>query len=260
VRASDSSPPASTGRFSDRVDDYVRYRPSYPAGVIDTLKREAGLGPRTVVADIGSGTGLFTRQLLHHAARVFAAEPNGPMRAAAERALADQTGFSSIDGTAEATGLPAGSVDLVTAAQAFHWFDPAACRREFARILRPGSAVALVWNERQTATTPFLTAYEALLKRHALGYDQVNHINVDPARLAAFYGPAGYAITGFPNEQHFDQPGLQGRLLSSSYAPKPGHPGHAPMMAGLAEIFALHAETGTVALRYTTKLYLGRLS
>lgn len=258
--ASGSSAPAPTERFSDRVDDYVRYRPSYPVGVIDTLKCDAGLGPHAVVADVGSGTGLFTQQLLPHVARVFAVEPNEPMRTAAERHLAGQAGFTSINGMAEATGLAAATVDLVTAAQAFHWFKVPVCRREFIRILRPRGRVALIWNERQTTTTPFLAAYEALVKRHALGYDQVKHTNIDPALLATFYGPAGYATTEFPNEQRFDLPGLQGRLLSSSYAPKAGHPGHAPMMAELTDIFARHAETGTVALRYTTKLYLGGLS
>jgi SAM-dependent methyltransferase len=252
-------PLLSTQRFTDRVDHYVRYRPSYPAGVTDELKKSAGLGPTSVVADIASGTGIFTQLLLPHCARVYGVEPNDAMRAAADRLLVAWPTFTSVTGTAEATNLPAGSVDLVTAAQAFHWFDVAASRREFARILRPGGHVAIVWNERRTGATPFLTDYEEVLKRHALDYERINHMNVDATAVAEFFGAAGYALTEFPNEQRFDCAGLQGRVLSSSYAPNLGHPGHAPMMAALELLFAKHAQAGVVHFPYTTKLYLGRL-
>ncbi len=248
-----------TQRFSDRVPEYIRYRPSYPAGVIEHLRLHAGLGAGAVVADLGSGTGLFSQLLLATAARVYAVEPNDAMRAAAERDLADQPSFTSVAGTAEVTGLPARSISLVTAAQAFHWFDGSACRRECQRLLRPSGQVALVWNERQSDTTPFLAGYETLLLRHATDYTRINHRNIDGARLGAFFGPAGYTTTEFPSEQHFDLPGLQGRLMSSSYAPKAGHPSHAPMLAELAALFARHAEGGQVVFRYTTKLYLGSL-
>ncbi|MFM1850906.1 MAG: hypothetical protein RIS54_590 [Verrucomicrobiota bacterium] len=148
----------ATGRFSDRVEAYVRYRPGYPADLISTLVAEAQLGPDSVVADVGSGTGIFTALLLPDTGTVHAIEPNAPMRTWAESTMGAEPKFHSHGTPAEATGLPDASVDLVTAAQAFHWFDPVATRREFARILKPGGQVALIWNERLTDTTPFLRA------------------------------------------------------------------------------------------------------
>lgn len=248
-----------TKRFSDRVADYVRYRPSYPAEVVDTLRREAGLGPSAEVADIGSGTGIFAALLVPHCARVYGVEPNDAMRAAAEQQLAGDPRFTSVAATAEATTLPDASVDLVTAAQAFHWFDKAACGREFARLLRPNGTVALVWNERETSTTPFLAEYEALLLRHATDYAQVNHANTDASKVAEFFAPAGFTMAHFPYEQRFDFEGLRGRLLSSSYAPKAGHPAHEPMLAELRAIFDRHAENDRVTILYSTNLYFGRL-
>jgi SAM-dependent methyltransferase len=181
------------------------------------------------------------------------------MRSAAEKLLAGAVNFTSQPGTAEATGLPDASVDLVTAAQAFHWFVVPACRREFARILRPGGLVALVWNERLADATPFLAGYEALLKRHATDYEQLNHANLDEAALAAFYAPAGMTTWAFPNAQVFDLAGLQGRLLSSSYAPNAGQPGHEAMMAELHELHTHHQQDGRVTFLYSTKVYLGRV-
>jgi SAM-dependent methyltransferase len=250
----------TTERFSDRVENYVRFRPSYPPEAIDALCRQAGLKSDSRVADVGSGTGIFAALLLPHAARVFGVEPNAAMRAVGERSFGGDARFVSVAGTAEATGLPGESVDLVTAAQAFHWFDASACRREFARILRPGGRVALIWNERLVDATPFLAAYEALLRRHATDYALVNHANLDASAVGAFYEPRDFTLIEFPNEQRFNFEGLKGRLLSSSYAPNAGHPAHGPMLRELEEIFGRHAEGGMVAFRYTTKLYLGSLA
>ena len=147
-----------TERFSDRVADYVRYRPGYPPELLECLQRNCGLRPQWVVADVGSGTGLLAKIFLENGNRVFGIEPNAAMRAAGEEFLRGLDQFTSQEGRAEATGLPARSVDLITAGQAFHWFDRRRARAEFERILKPGGWVALVWNERRTST-PFLADY-----------------------------------------------------------------------------------------------------
>jgi SAM-dependent methyltransferase len=247
------------GRFSNRVEDYRRYRPGYPAGVIRTLEQAGALSRDGTVADVGSGTGILTGLLLAAAQTVYAIEPNAPMRHAAEEELGTYPGFRSVDATAEATTLPDASVDLVTAGQAFHWFDPAAARREFLRILHSGGQVALVWNERLT-DTPFLDAFENLLLRHSVDYTTVDHRQVTPDTLAPFFGPGGYRSAVFPNEQRFDREGLRGRLLSSSYVPPADHPGFPAMIEEMERIFAAHQEGGRVAFRYETKLFWGPLT
>src|SRR5712691_7831802 len=136
-------------RFSNRVADYVRYRPGYPPAVLDLLRTDCGLRPDHVVADIGSGTGILSKLFLENGNRVFGVEPNAEMRQAGEEYLASYDGFSSIEGSAESTTLADSSVDFITAAQAFHWFDPQAARREFARILKPGGWVVILWNDRR---------------------------------------------------------------------------------------------------------------
>src|SRR5271170_7373092 len=145
----------ATQRFSSRVDNYVRYRPGYPSEVLDLLKKTCGLTADSVIADVASGTGIFTRILLENGNRVFGVEPNADMRRAGEEYLASYERFTSVAGTAEATSLPDHSVDIVTAAQAAHWFDRAKARAEFVRILKSGGWAVLIWNERQTDTTPF---------------------------------------------------------------------------------------------------------
>ncbi len=144
-----------THRFSSRVDNYVLHRPGYPADVLGLLRTECGLTPNSVIADIASGTGIFTRLLLENGNRVYGVEPNPEMRSAGETFLAAFPRFTSITGTAEATILAAQSVDLITAAQAAHWFDRGKSRREFVRILKPGGWLVLLWNERQPTRRPF---------------------------------------------------------------------------------------------------------
>ncbi|HEU5434622.1 MAG TPA: class I SAM-dependent methyltransferase [Thermomicrobiales bacterium] len=250
----------STHRFSNRVDDYIRYRPSYPPAIVDVLVQECGLALDWTIADIGAGPGNLTRLFLDHGNAVVGVEPNREMREAGERLLAGDPRFASVEGTAEATGLPAASVDLVAAGQAFHWFDAARARDEFVRIVRPPRWVALIWNERRVGATPFLAAYEDLLLRHGSDYSAVRHQDTaSDDKIAAFFGSGGYRLTTFANQQSFDLACLQGRVRSSSYVPLPGEPGFDELAAGLERIFADHQTDGVVSFDYDTRLYLGTL-
>ena len=250
--------PDATSRFSDRVENYIRYRPGYPPDALQVLQNECGLLPRHVVADIASGTGIWTRMLLEYGNLVFAVEPNPDMRQAGERLLAGFPKFISVPGKAEATTLGDASVDFVSAAQAAHWFDREKARREFARILRPGGWLVLIWNERLTDTTPFLREYEQMLLTYGTDYEQVRHERTTDA-VNEFYDPQPFEQRAFSLRQEFDYPGLEGRLLSSSYAPGPGHPKCAPMLKELRKIFDAHAEHGRAAFDYKTRIYFGRL-
>lgn len=245
----------STQRFTDRVADYVAYRPSYPPEVLAWLAEQGALPSGATVADVGSGTGILTRLLLGAGHTVYAVEPNEAMRAAAEEDLAGTSGFHSVAGTAEATTLPAASVDLVTAAQAFHWFDPDASRVEFARILRPGGSVALVWNMRRDREPGFMSAYEAMLREFGLSYDEVKQ-SARMGEIERLY-VGGYTERIFRYGQVFDFAGLRGRLMSSSYAPQPSDPRHAPMMARLQELFDAYQQGGAVTFSYDTHVFLG---
>jgi len=252
--------PASnaTSRFSDRVENYVRYRPGYPPEALQLLKSECGLEPRHVIADLASGTGIWTRMLLENGNSVFGVEPNAEMRQVGERLLASFPRFISVNGKAEATTLPDASVDFVTAAQAAHWFERTAARQEFARILRPGGVLVLLWNERITDGTPFLREYELLLLKYGTDYEQVRHERTTDA-VNEFFDPAPFQERVFAMRQEFDYTGLEGRLLSSSYAPSPGHARHAPMLGQLQQIFDEHAWQGHVSFDYKTRVYFGRI-
>jgi SAM-dependent methyltransferase len=205
-----------------------------------------------MVADIGSGTGISTEPFLRNGNTVYAVEPNPDMRSKAEELLAGYPCFVSIDGTAEHTGLPDGLARLIIAGQAFHWFDPAKSRSEFARISAPGAVVALIWNERMT-DSDFEREYEALIQQYAGEYRTVNHRNIDDGKISEFFSPAAVRLDHFENEQLFDLPGLTGRLLSSSYVPKD----NPDLMRALAALFARHAREGKVRVGYDTKLYTG---
>jgi SAM-dependent methyltransferase len=250
--------PASnaTSRFSDRVEHYVRYRPGYPPDALRVLQDTCGLTPQHMVADIASGTGIWTRMLLENGNGVFGVEPNAEMRQAGERLLADSSRFTSVAGAAEATTLESESVDFVTAAQAAHWFDRERARAEFVRILKPGGWLVLLWNERLTDTTPFLRDYEQLLLTFGTDYEEVRH---ERTGVSEFYEPKSFEDCAFPNLQTFDYAGVEGRLLSSSYVPGPGDARYEPMLRELRKIFAAHAVDGRVTFEYKTRVYFGRL-
>lgn len=248
-----------TKRFSTRVEKYIRFRPGYPAGVLEVLKNECALTPQTVVADIGSGTGIFSEVLLKNGNTVYGVEPNHEMRGAAERLLTGYPRFHSVSGTAEATTLTDGGAEAITAAQAFHWFDRPRARNEFRRVLKPGGWVALIWNDRQLDSTPFLREYEALLQRFGTDYLAVRHKDLDLAQVRDFIGSEAVRQTTVESVQEFDYEGVEGRLLSSSYAPDAGHPSHVPMLAALRKIFGRHQNNGRVEIRYDTRVFTARL-
>ncbi|HKS26359.1 MAG TPA: class I SAM-dependent methyltransferase [Pyrinomonadaceae bacterium] len=248
-----------TERFSTRVDNYVKYRPGYPQDVLKLLREECGLNTSSVIADVGSGTGKLSELFLKNGNTVYGVEPNRAMREAGELLLSAYPNFKSVDGTAEETTLDEGSVDFITAGQAFHWFDRARARREFLRILRPEGWTVFLWNERLTDTTAFLVAYEKMLIRYGTDYETVNHTNIDDHVISEFFRPGHFRLKIFKTRQVFDFESLKGRLLSSSYVPEEGEPNYALMLEELERIFKAHETDGEVAFEYDTKVYYGQL-
>ncbi len=248
----------STTRFSNRVEDYVKYRPGYPAAIVDFLQKEYSLNTDKLIADIGAGTGISAALFLDAGYRVTAVEPNKEMRDKSIQLLAQHTGFTALDGAAENTGIATASIDAVIAGQAFHWFDAVKARKEFTRILKPGGLVALMWNERKT-TSVFEIQYDELIIKHARDYVQVDHRNIDTEHIAAFFNPQPLRLEIFPNKQVFNFEGLKGRLLSSSYMPALNEPGYEAMLTDLERLFTAHQSDGMITISYDTKVYTGRL-
>jgi SAM-dependent methyltransferase len=250
----------STERFTSRVENYVRYRPNYPDALIPLLQRETGLTRDWTIADVGSGPGNLTRQLLAFGATVFAIEPNQAMREAGEALMSNDDRFTSVAGTAEHTTLPDESVDLVTAGQAFHWFEPASARVEFQRILRAPGWVALIWNRRMEGSSHVLDEHDEMLRRYSRDYDRVRVKDGGTQDgMDILFGEAGYHKFTLANEQRLDSEAYWGRLLSSSYTPLPGEPGHDEIRKRSQEIFDAHAEDGILRFPYETQIFLGKV-
>jgi SAM-dependent methyltransferase len=250
----------SKQRFSDRVENYVRYRPGYPVAIVDLLREKCGLTTESVIADIGSGTGILAQLFLDNGNLVYGVEPNAPMRDAGEQLLEKYPHFCSVAGSAEATTLPNSTADFILAGQAFHWFDAKAALAEFERILKPKGWVAVIWNERKTDSSTFLRDYELFLRTYGTDYAKVSDTYPREQQMTEFFGAGRFHHAVFVNEQVFDFGGLRGRLLSSSYSPPPDHPQHQPMLAMLEKLFEAHAQGGTVRIEYQTHAYYGRLT
>jgi ubiquinone/menaquinone biosynthesis C-methylase UbiE len=246
----------NTERFSTRVDNYVKYRPHYPAAIIPYLATETGLTRQTIVADIGAGTGISAQPFLDNGNKVWAIEPNTEMREMSKKLLQRFPGFTALAGSAEHTTLPDTSVDLIVSGTAFHWFDQTATAAEFRRIARKNAHVVLMWNVRQ-AELPFEKGYEKLLHQFATDYKDMQHRNVGTSQLATFFQAGTLKEKTFQNAQIFDFSALKGRLLSSSYAPEKGHPMHDSMIKALEDLFWKYQEQGMVKFHYETMLYTG---
>jgi SAM-dependent methyltransferase len=246
-------------RFCGRVDAYQKYRPDYPASLVAEIRKRTGLEGPAVVADIGSGTGIFTRLLLQAGFAVNAVEPNGEMRAAAETLLGDEARFISIAASAEDSGLAAASIDLVTAAQAFHWFNTDSAKQEFRRILKTDGKLALIWNKRKLSQ-PFQQSYDTILREFSPEYGRVNHMNLDAADLEHFFAVNQMQRVVLGNRQCLDFAGLLGRLKSSSYCPDEKSPQFIPLATELLALFDQYAVDGVIDFEYDTELYIGPIA
>lgn len=249
----------NTKRFTARAENYRKYRPDYPAAVIDVLKKKCSLNKDSVIADIGSGTGIFAKLLLPHVGMVYGVEPNSEMRKTAEELLASYGNFKSRDASAENTTLKTRSIDIVTAATAFHWFDKQKTKVEFKRILKDPKWVVLIWNERNWQNSEVESAYDAILNKCAPDYSNRAHKKIAGLSLEEWYEPGTSELLDFKNSQRMNWEGLQGRFLSSSYAPQPGDPNCARALDELRAMYDRFAREDSIILDYSTRLYVGKI-
>jgi len=250
----------STERFTERAGDYAAARPGYPAAIVATLIAALKLPTGAVVADIGSGTGLSCEPFLRAGLSVIGVEPNEAMRAEGDRLLATHARFRSVAGTAEATTLAAASVDLLTAAQAFHWFDIGPARAEALRILKRPPLAALIWNDRVSTGAAFAEGYEQLLLDFGIDYAAIRHRHAHEDSVAGFFGHRDFRIGSFPNPTVLDYPTLLARLNSASYVPKLEHPNYVPMADRLRRLFDAAQRDGRVTMDYVTRVFYGALA
>ena len=251
--------PNPTDRFTGRVDAYRRFRPTYPPAVVDLLRRECALTPGSAIADIAAGTGLLTEIFLAAGFSVTAVEPNAEMRAACASLQSPYPKLRIVDGAAESTSLPGHSIDLITVAQAMHWFDLDRTRAEFARILKPGGWCAVLYNNRRLSGDPFHDGYERFLLDFGIDYGAVKQQHVGRKRLAQFFSPSPMTCATIPNAQPLSLEALEGRLLSSSYMPQPGHPRFQEMRAAIERLFADNESNGTVTIHHDCLICWGQL-
>jgi len=245
-------------RFSERVSNYVRFRPGYPSAIVDLLRVQCALGAGARVADIGSCTGFLSRVFLDAGFFVTGVEPNREMRAAGDEILRGRSNFRSVEGTAEVTTLEGRAYDLVVAGQAFHWFDPLRTRREWERILKPNCCAALIWNERLLQTEA-MRAIEEVIDRYSTDHDRSIRER-GRSRIAGFFAPSQVRSAEFPNHQDFDFDGAKGRVFSCSHIPNEGDPRSAPMIEDLKHVFDRYQNAGVVRFDYRTEIYWGKLT
>lgn len=248
----------SVGRFSNRVENYIKYRPHYPSAIISFLTDECVLTELSIVADIGSGPGISCENFIDNGNIVYAVEPNEEMRKAAENIFSGSKNFISIGGTAEDTTLESKSIDFIIAGQAFHWFNKEKCKAEFKRILKDKGYVVLMWNDK-ISSNDFMESYYDLIRKYGTDYEKINHANVDDEVIGKFFSPVKFKKKFFAHKHPLDYEGLEGRLLSSSYIPLEGEK-FEKMIEELKSIFEKYNREGKVDMDYETILYYGKLN
>lgn len=248
----------NTNRFTGKAKEYTKSRPGYPKEFLDYLFTDIGFCSDSVIADIGSGTGKLTKELLRLGCIVYAVEPNFDMRETAERELGGFDKFNSLPGSAEKTGIADNSVDFVTVAQAFHWFDHKAFGAECRRILKTDGSVVLVWNMRDEKSG-IVKANDIVCRKYCPKFTGFSGgINFDDEKISAFFG-GEYNIKVFENNLSFDRDGFISRNLSSSYALSEGDKDYDEYISALNKIFDEYSDGEILIMPNITTVYVGRL-
>lgn len=245
-------------KFDKKGGIYSKARPSYPDELFVYLKEHNLISGSTVVADIGSGTGIFTEKLCPYVSKIFAIEPNDDMRSVAEVKYAAHENIISVNGSAENTKLSDKSVDFITVAQAFHWFDRQTFKAECQRILKIDGNILLVWNDRDTESELIMENYD-INRRFCPNFNgSSNGIDFSKNAFTDFF-KGNFDVVQFRNDLIYNENAFISRCLSSSYAPKPGEKNYNEYVADLQELFKKHSQNGTVPYPYITRCYIGKV-
>ena len=248
----------NTNKFDSKGNIYSKARPSYPDVLFGYLLAERVIGKDTVAADIGSGTGIFTIALSQFVKSIFAVEPIDDMRRKAEEKYISELNITSINATAENTSLPDCSVDLVTVAQAFHWFDRGLFKNECKRILKPNGKVVLVWNDRDIESDIIKDNF-AVNKKYCKDFKgSSNGIDFSKDAFSDFFS-GEFELVEFCNNLVYTREDFIARNLSSSYAPKENDPIYDDYIKSITDVFEKHQTNGTVNHPYITRCYFGTI-
>lgn len=248
----------STQYFSGLADDYVIGRPAYAKAFVESLYSRYGFSKQSVIADIGSGTGKFAKQLLERGSFVYGVEPNADMRNIARKELEGFEKFCPVNGTAAETNLGEQSVDFVTAAQAFHWFDGALFRRECKRILKRNGLVFLIWNLRDTSDKVNQSSFEIFSEYCPKFHGFSGGVQKDDPRIRDFFH-GKYEYIEFENPLFYDREKFISRSLSSSYSLKKEEEKYGEYIAALSELFERYAKDDVLTVANKTVAYAGKV-
>jgi SAM-dependent methyltransferase len=249
----------STDKFTDKAEVYAKYRPSYPHEYIEYLISETGLHEDCIIADIGSGTGILSRQLLERGFTVIGVEPNDDMRTIAEQTLNLDSRFISVKATAENTTIKDNCIDLVTVAQAFHWFDIEQFRMECQRILKQDAKVALVWNSRDGSSDLNKESADVCQKYCPNFKGFSGGMEETPITFQQFFKDGKYDFKYFRNDLPYNLIGFLGRYLSASYSPKKTDKEYNPFITALSNLFDKYSNDGIIVIPNITRSYLGKV-
>lgn len=246
----------NTKKFDGIANEYTQSRPSYAAEFIECLFGKYGFSASSVVADIGSGTGKFAKQLLDKGSNVICVEPNTDMRLVAEKELCEYPNFNSVSGSAENTMLPNNSVDFITTAQAFHWFDVQTFKNECSRIIKPNGKIFLIWNIRNQCDL-LNQEWSNVFKKYCSAFKGFNGgIKHNDERIKSFFNNV-YEFVSFDNPLCFDKERFINRSLSGSYSLKKGDNNFDLYIEEIENIFNKFETDGIVKIDNQTVAYIG---
>jgi len=245
-------------KFSGKAAVYAKFRPTYPDAFISYLYSDVGFQTSSVIADIGAGTGIFSKLLASKSRAVLCVEPNSDMLETARRELAGYPNCALVKATAENTTLDNHSVDFVTVAQAFHWFDRSRFKAECKRILRSRGKVVLVWNTRDSADS--LTIETASINQEFCpdfqGFSRGSEAS--PSAYADFFKDGCCEHKVFRNSLVFNEAEFIGRNLSGSYAPQESS-SYDAYVREIRGLFQRHSKDGTLTVPNITRSYAGEV-